>query len=118
LCPNVTTKIGEALKDKPAAKAGMQKGDVITNINNKPIMRWDQIADGVAASKGNPLTLIVKRDAKAISFTITLNHAFQKTFSARKSTVMPSEWRQPEKLSLNISTLSRPLLKELSRLGK
>jgi regulator of sigma E protease len=69
--PTVTTKIGEALKDKPAARAGMQKGDVITAINNKPINRWDQIAEGVAASKGKPLTLTVKREARDISFTIT-----------------------------------------------
>lgn len=69
--PTVTTKIGEALKDKPAAKAGMQTGDVITAINNLPINRWDQIAEGVAASKGKPLTLTVKRDAADITFTIT-----------------------------------------------
>ena len=69
--PTVTTKIGEALKDKPAAKAGMQKGDVITAINNKPINRWDQIAEGVAASKGKPLTLTVKRGDRDITFTIT-----------------------------------------------
>jgi len=69
--PTVTTKIGEALKDKPASKAGMQKGDIITAINSKPINRWDQIAEGVAASKGKPLALTVKRDAAEISFTIT-----------------------------------------------
>ena len=69
--PTVTTKVGEALKDKPAAKAGIQKGDVITAINNKPIKRWDQVAEGVTASKGTPLTLTVKRDARDISFTIT-----------------------------------------------
>jgi regulator of sigma E protease len=69
--PTVTTKIGEALKDKPAAKAGIQKGDVVTAINNKPIKRWEQIAQGVAASKGKPLALTVKRDTADISFTIT-----------------------------------------------
>jgi regulator of sigma E protease len=69
--PTVTTKIGEALKDKPAAKAGMQKGDVITAINNMPVSRWDQIAEGVTASNGQPLVLSVKRDAQALSFTIT-----------------------------------------------
>jgi regulator of sigma E protease len=57
--PTVTTRIGEALQDKPAAKAGMQKGDVITSINNKAINRWDQVAEGVAASKGEALTLSV-----------------------------------------------------------
>ncbi|MDD2732455.1 MAG: RIP metalloprotease RseP [Desulfuromonadaceae bacterium] len=69
--PTVTTKIGEALKDKPAAKAGIQKGDVITAINNKPVNRWDQIAEGVAASNGQPLILSVKRDVQTLSFTIT-----------------------------------------------
>ena len=69
--PTVTTKIGEALKDKPAEKAGMQKGDVITAINNKPISHWEQIAEGVAASKGQPLTLTVKREARDLTYTIT-----------------------------------------------
>ena len=69
--PTVTTKIGEALKDKPAARAGMQKGDVITAINNKSIKRWDEIAVGVFASNGKPLTLTIKRADKDISFTIT-----------------------------------------------
>ncbi|MDD2366321.1 MAG: RIP metalloprotease RseP [Desulfuromonadaceae bacterium] len=69
--PTVTSRIGETLKDKPAAKAGMQKGDVITAINGKPISRWDQIADGVAESKGQPLTLTVKRDSKEITYNIT-----------------------------------------------
>ncbi len=69
--PTVTAKIGEALKDKPAARAGVQKGDIITIINNKQITHWEQIAEGVAASKGQPLTLSVKRDGREISFTIT-----------------------------------------------
>lgn len=68
--PTVTTKVGEALKDKPAAKAGIQKGDLITAINNKTITRWDQIAECVSASNGQPLSLTVKRDSKYISFTI------------------------------------------------
>ena len=69
--PTVTSKIGEALKDKPAAKAGLQKGDVITAINNTPVSRWDQIASGVSASKGLPLTLTVRRENRNIAFTIT-----------------------------------------------
>lgn len=69
--PTVTTKIGEALKDKPAARAGIQKGDVITSINNTRINHWEQIAECVVASKGQPLTLSVKRDGRELSFTIT-----------------------------------------------
>ena len=69
--PTVTTKIGEAIKDKPAAKAGIQKGDVITAINKKTINRWDQIAEGVTASNGQSLVLTIKRDTRDLSFTIT-----------------------------------------------
>lgn len=69
--PTVTSKIGEALKDKPAARAGIQKDDVITSINGKPINRWDEVAAGVLASKGEPVALSVKRGDKLIAFTIT-----------------------------------------------
>ncbi|MFZ2950723.1 MAG: RIP metalloprotease RseP [Desulfuromonadaceae bacterium] len=82
--PTVTTKIGEALKDKPAAKAGMQKGDVITAINSKQIKRWDQIAEGVAASKGGPLTLTVKREAADLTFTITPEPRISKNLFGEK----------------------------------
>lgn len=69
--PAVTTKIGEVLKDKPAARAGIQKGDLLSSINNKPVNRWDEIAEGVTASKGQPLTIVVKRGNQDISYTIT-----------------------------------------------
>lgn len=69
--PTVTSKIGEVLKDKPAAIAGMQKGDVITVINNMPISRWDQIAEEITGSKGQKLAISVKREEREVSFTIT-----------------------------------------------
>ncbi len=69
--PTMTTRIGEVLKEKPAAKAGVLKGDIVTAINNKPAKQWEQIAEGVAASKGEPLTISVKRDTRNITYTIT-----------------------------------------------
>ena len=68
--PTITAKIGEVLKDKPAARAGVQKDDVITSIDKKPIKRWEEIADGVAASKGNTLSLSVKRGGQELAFSI------------------------------------------------
>ncbi|MBI2353611.1 MAG: RIP metalloprotease RseP [Deltaproteobacteria bacterium] len=69
--PSVTTKIGEVLKDKPAARAGIEKGDAIVSINGKRISHWDEIAKMIAASKGRPVDLTVKRDSREIPFTIT-----------------------------------------------
>ena len=82
--PTVTAKIGEALKDKPAARVGVQKGDVITSINSKPIGRWDEIAEGVAASKGQTLSLTVKRGAQELAFSITPEPRMSKNLFGEK----------------------------------
>ena len=69
--PTVTTRIGEALKDKPAAKAGVLKGDLVTSINGKKVSQWDEISGMIAASKGQPISLAVKREGRDLEFTIT-----------------------------------------------
>lgn len=82
--PTVTAKIGEVLKDKPAARAGVLKGDVISSINGKPIARWEEIAEGVAASKGQPLTVSVKRGEKTVDFTMTPEPRISKNLFGEK----------------------------------
>jgi regulator of sigma E protease len=82
--PAVTTKIGEVLKDKPAAKAGILKGDVLSSINNKPVKRWDEIAEGVSASKGQPLSIVVTRGGQDISYTITPEARISKNLFGEK----------------------------------
>ena len=69
--PSITTKIGEVLKDKPAAKAGIQKNDVITAINGKAISHWEEVAEAIAASNGKPVVVAVKRNTADMQFTIT-----------------------------------------------
>jgi regulator of sigma E protease len=69
--PTLTAKIGEVPKDKPAFKAGIQKGDLIKGINNQPVTRWDEIAAIISGSKGEPVSVKVKRDQQELSFTVT-----------------------------------------------
>lgn len=69
--PTVTTRIGEVIKDKPAAKAGVLKNDVVTSINGNKVSQWDEIAGMIAAGKGQPVVLNVKRDGNDLQFTIT-----------------------------------------------
>jgi regulator of sigma E protease len=68
--PSITTKIGEVLKDKPAAKAGIQKNDVITAINGKAIAHWEEVAEAIAAANGKQVVVAVKRKTADIQFTI------------------------------------------------
>lgn len=82
--PTVTAKIGDILKDKPAAKAGVQKDDVITAINNKAIVHWDDVAGAISASKGQPISLTVKRGNQDVSFTITPEPRISKNLFGEK----------------------------------
>jgi regulator of sigma E protease len=69
--PTVTARIGEAIKDKPAARAGVLKDDIVTAINGRAITQWDEIAGVIAAGKGQPINLSVKRNDQDLQFTIT-----------------------------------------------
>lgn len=55
----------------PAASAGMEIGDRITKVNGKDISTRTELLDAVAQSKGQPLTIEVKRDAQVKPLTIT-----------------------------------------------
>ena len=68
--PVPTTKIGEIMKDKPAARAGLLTNDVILSVNGNDVKRWDDFARAIAESKGKPVDLRVKRGSQIISFHI------------------------------------------------
>jgi len=69
--PAATSKVGEVMKDKPAARAGVLAGDVVTAVNGAEIKRWEELASRIAESKGQPLDLTVLREGKSLSFRIT-----------------------------------------------
>jgi regulator of sigma E protease len=70
-----TTTIGYAAPDGPAAKAGLQAGDVITSINGHKVSRWMGAGNGVTwniiTSTVTPLTIDVLRDGQPRTFQIT-----------------------------------------------
>ena len=68
--PSATTKIGEVIEGKPAARAGIKAGDLITSVNGAPMARWEEFAKTIAESKGKPLTVQVRRRAGTVSFTV------------------------------------------------
>lgn len=83
--PTVTAKIGEVIKDKPAAKAGLQTGDVVTAINGAPVRKWEEIAETVFSCKGKTLAITVKRGDKDISFSIIPEPRISKNLFGEKT---------------------------------
>lgn len=69
--PTATSKIGEVLKDKPAARAGLKEGDRVTSIDGQPINRWNDLAQLISSSGGKPLAITAVRDGKPFSVRIT-----------------------------------------------
>lgn len=68
--PVPTAKIGEVMKDKPAARAGLKANDVISSVNGKSVGKWDDFAEVVAGSKGQPVDIVVRRGGESLSFRI------------------------------------------------
>jgi putative serine protease PepD len=57
----------------PAAKAGLQPGDLITAIGGKPIATTQQFIETIDTySPGDKVTMTVQRAGKTLKFTITL----------------------------------------------
>jgi regulator of sigma E protease len=70
-----TTTIGYAIPTGPAAKAGVEPGDVIQSINGEKTRRWIGIGDGVTwniiTSTQVPMKMEVLRNGQPMTFNIT-----------------------------------------------
>jgi regulator of sigma E protease len=70
-----TTTIGYAIPGGPAAKAGLQAGDVITSINDHKVTRWAGVDSGVTwqimTATVTPLKMDVLRDGQPMTFNVT-----------------------------------------------
>jgi regulator of sigma E protease len=62
--PGLSPVLDEVAIGSPAEKAGLRGGDLITSINGKSIVAWNQLVDTVHQSEGKELSLGVMRDGK------------------------------------------------------
>lgn len=63
--------IAEVTDDSPAQEAGMQAGDLVTEVEGKTITTWNDLVESVQDEAGTPLDFRVDRDGEPIEFTIT-----------------------------------------------
>ena len=57
--------------NSPAEQAGLQPGDLVTEINGDKIEVWDDLTAAVQSSQLKPLDVVVERDGQAIELQIT-----------------------------------------------
>jgi len=57
----------------PAFRAGIRRGDVITNIDGSPVSTQEDVVRAVTAKKpGDTVSIIVNRDSQSLTFQVTL----------------------------------------------
>lgn len=63
--------IGEVTPNKPAAKAGLQAGDRIVQINDEAVDDFEDVRLMVSMNAGTPLRVVYERGGKQITTTLT-----------------------------------------------
>ncbi len=70
--PALTPKIGDVMPDTPAARAGIQAGDLVVRIGGREITTWEELAAGIRKSgAGKEMAMTVRRGEKEIQVTVT-----------------------------------------------
>lgn len=62
--------VGSVKQGSPAFAAGLEKGDLITVINESAINSWDEMAEIINASKGQKIKLAVRRGESTQKFSL------------------------------------------------
>jgi len=63
-------KIAEVMPNQPAAKAGLQAGDVVLAVGGKPSTSREQIVEQIQKSAGAPLVFSVERAGAPLDITV------------------------------------------------
>lgn len=67
--PILKATVGEIFPDKPAALAGMQKGDLITAVNGQRVVQWEDFSTRMA-SVTDSVTLSISRNGKPLTIEL------------------------------------------------
>lgn len=95
--PEVAPVIGRVLPDGAAQKAGLQAGDRIVRADGEPVADWMQWVEQVQASADQPMSLVIERDGRQQSLTLTPK--LRLTDDGRRigyigAAAQPGEWPQ------------------------
>lgn len=86
---DLTTVIGYVHQDSPAAKAGLQPGDKILEVDGRPVSRFfgmnDSVVWNVVRSEGPVIPFKIERDGKILTLSV-VPHIAETSGWRRKST--------------------------------
>jgi regulator of sigma E protease len=69
--PSQSTVIGEVMADKPAAAAGIETGDRISQIDGVVVSEWLEAVEMIRQNAGKELNLVMERDGSTYNTEVT-----------------------------------------------
>lgn len=68
--PDLPSVVGGVRPESPAARAGLEPGDVVTAIGNKPVENWEEVRFAILTSPGKPVELELDRSGETLRATV------------------------------------------------
>jgi regulator of sigma E protease len=69
--PYVAPSIGEVVAGMPAQQSGLKSGDVVVALEDKPVLSWEELAEGIHQRPGQPTRLEIRRGTETVAVTVT-----------------------------------------------
>ncbi len=69
--PDIPAKIGTVVEGSPAARDGLQRGDLITHVDEQPVKDWRAWADYITQHPNQVMRVRLQRDMDVSSLNIT-----------------------------------------------
>lgn len=68
--PKVAARIGKIIENSPAESAGLEVGDLVLAINDKPIADWEALIQEVKLHPAEKIEILIERDSKEYRYAI------------------------------------------------
>jgi regulator of sigma E protease len=69
--PPLPALVGNVTKNSPAARAGLQSGDLIVSADGQPLADYTALSALVKTTQGKPIALVIQRNGKTENLTVT-----------------------------------------------
>src|SRR5688572_28881019 len=77
--PQLIPQISSVAPDSPAAKAGIQPGDVVVAVAGQPVYTPEDLVEAIRTRPGQPFEITVERDGKRLTLSVTPEPTKDKT---------------------------------------
>ena len=85
--PQLIPQISSVAPDSPAARGGLQPGDVVVAVAGQPVFTPEDLVEAIRTRPGQPFDIAVERDGKRLALRVTPEPAKEKSPTGEEQVV-------------------------------